>query len=157
MATFKFRSVGKTTQEQKIANDAIEPTPTIFGIKTPLRYGSKAIFAVTTSLDEQIGDNLKNLLQANHGERLILYDYGANLRPLVTEWSSQDDFDAQAVERIKTAISTYMPYVNPKQLISKIGNINTNGKVTSITLVVIYDVPQLKIVNKSVEVTLYVL
>lgn len=156
MATFKFRSSGETTEEVKVVKDATKPSVTIFGIKTPLRYGIDNLFEVTTDLAEQVGDNLKNLIQTNHGERLMITDYGANLRPLVTEWVSQDSFDAEAIKRIRSAIEKFMPYVSPKEFTSRVDRTRNTGKVAAIAILVTYDVPQLGLINKSIEVTLFV-
>ena len=53
----------------------------------------------------QVKDNLRNLLQTNWGERIGLYAFGANLNELVGELSSQEDFDSEAMLRIKSTIT----------------------------------------------------
>lgn len=156
MGQYSFRSVGKTSEQQKINNDAVATTPIMFGVKTPLREGINNIFDTTTSLVDQVGDNLRNLLQTNHGERLMLYDYGANLRPVVTEWVSEDDFDAEAIKRIKLAASKWMPYISLRDFSSSVDRSRNTGKIATVTILVTYDIPQLNTLNKAVEVTLFV-
>lgn len=153
---FKFRSSGETTEEVKIVRETTKISVTIFGIRTPLRIGIDHLFEVTTDLTEQIGDNLRNLLQTNHGERLVITDYGANLRPLVTEWVSQDSFDAEAIKRIRSAVEKFMPFVSPKDFISRVDRQQNTGKVAAVAILMTYDVPQLGLVNNSIEVTLFV-
>ncbi|HIE84355.1 MAG TPA: hypothetical protein EYQ00_11170 [Dehalococcoidia bacterium] len=57
----------------------------------------------------QLADNLRNLIQTNHGERLGLYDFGANLQPLLLDTGS--DFDSKAMARLSQAIGKYMPFI----------------------------------------------
>lgn len=156
MGTINFRSVGNTTEKQTEIDNAVVKTPTMFGIKTPLRIGTDDIFEVTTSLIDQIGDNLRNLLLTNHGERLMLYNYGANLRPLVMDWVSADDFDSGAVERIKSAVGLFMPFISLKNFVSSVDRSQNTGKLAAIEILVTYDVPPLEIKDKSVQITLYV-
>lgn len=156
MGNFNFKSVGKTTEQTTISSETVTSTPTLFGIKTPLRSDTKYIFAVTTSLKEQIADNFRNLLLTNWGERVVLKNYGANLRPLLTEYVSLNDFDSMAQNNISSAVSTWMPYIVLNNYLSSIDKIQTNGKVLAIKLIVSYDVPTLNIKDAIIEIILYV-
>lgn len=151
--TISFKSVGKT-QAQSVANQlVVSPTP--IGIKTPLRPGtSEGVFAMHYRLADQVHDNLRNLILTNWGERVGLYDLGANLRPLLSEYVSQDDFDTQAVERINGTVSKWMPYVSLETFESKVSK---NIKNTDITMTIVYSVPALNIVQKALEVTLRIM
>lgn len=155
MGAFSFKSSGKT-QEQKLV-EAINKTVVPIGIKTPLQFGDQeGIFAMHTSLVDQVHDNLRNLLMTNWGEHLGIYDFGANLRPLVAEFATQDDFDAQAVERINQAVSRWMPFVSLEDFLSEIDRTeNKNTGVIRIT--VTYTVPILKTGKRALQVTLYVI
>lgn len=155
MGAFSFKSSGKTQEQQLI--EAINKTVVPIGIKTPLRLGGQdGIFAMHTSLADQVHDNLRNLLLTNWGERLGLYDFGSNLRPLVADFASQDDFDAKAVERINQSVSRWMPYVSLDNFLSEVDR--TENKNTGvIRLTITYTVPALKTGPRAIQVTLYVL
>lgn len=155
MGNFNFKSSGETREQQFI--EQIVQTRTPFGIKTPLREGSEEIYEMTYSLSQQVKDNLRNLLLTNWGERLGLYDLGANLRPLLSEFVSLEDFDSSAIERIGNAIKRWMPYVTP---VGYSSIADTSGKETTntgvIRLTITYSVPTLNIKQDAIELTLYV-
>lgn len=153
MGSFNFKSSGKTTTQQQI--ELLIQSPTPVGIKTPLRLGtSEGIFAMNFNLADAVHDNLRNLLQTNWGERLGFYDFGANLRPLMSDFTTQDDFDAQAVERINGAVGRWMPYVSLDQFLSQTDRIdNKNTAVVKITIT--YSIPTLKVDKRVLQVTLY--
>jgi phage baseplate assembly protein W len=155
VAAINFRSVGRT-REQQIASTLVQ-SPTPIGIKTPLRPGgNNGIFDVHFALKDQVKDNLRNLLLTNWGERLGLYNFGANLRPLTTELVGQDSFDAQATERIKGAVDRWMPYVSLDTFESRIER--TDNKNTGIIVITIrYSIPAINAVDQSLEIVLYVI
>lgn len=155
MGAFSFKSSGKTQEQQLV--ETLNKTTIPIGIKTPLRLGDQdGIFAMHNSLSDQVHDNLRNLLQTNWGERLGLYNYGANLRPLVTEFATQDDFDAQAVQRISNAVSKWMPFVSLEDFLSEVDRIeNKNTGVIKVTIT--YSVPTLQTGKRALLVTLYVI
>lgn len=99
-------------------------------------------------------DNFRNLVLTNWGERLGLYDFGANLRPLTTELVSSDDFDAQAIERIAGAVQRWMPFITLETFESKIDRLN-NRNTAVIKITIIYNIPSLSVFQKALEVTLY--
>ena len=82
------------------------------GIATPLSLDeSNGTFVrMRYSLPDQIADNLRNLILTNHGERVGVYDFGANLRPLTLELE-QPIWEEEAMRRIIAAVSKYMPFV----------------------------------------------
>lgn len=151
--TISFRSVGKT-REERVAQSIIQ-SATPIGIKTPLRFGNQeGIFAMHYALVDQMHDNFRNLVLTNWGERLGLYDFGANLRPLTTELVSSDDFDAQAIERIAGAVQRWMPFITLETFESKIDRLN-NRNTAVIKITIIYNIPSLSVFQKALEVTLY--
>lgn len=155
MGSFNFKSSGKTQTQQLV--EALEKSPVPIGIKTPLKPGSQeGIFAMSFSLADQLNDNLRNLLMTNWGERLGFYDFGANLRELTSEFATQDDFDAQATQRISAAVTRWMPYITLEDFLSEVDRTeNKNTGVIRITIT--YSIPALEVSRRALQVTLYVL
>lgn len=155
MATYSFKSSGKTQDQKDI--ETVTKTVVPYGIKTPLQLGSsEGLLVMNYSLLDQFSDNLRNLLLTNWGERLGLYNYGANLKPLTTEFVSQEDFDNSAISRIKSAVSTWMPFVELEDFTSNVDRIN-NRKIGIIQISVTYRIPSLSPDKKAVQIVLYVI
>lgn len=155
MASYSFKSSGKTRENQDATSTT--PTPTPFGIKTPLQLGfNEGLLAMNYSLEDQFADNLRNLLLTNWGERLGLYDFGANLKPLTTEFVSQDDFDSEAINRIRSAVSKWMPFVDLENFSSTVDR-NENKNTAIIRVNITYNIPQLEVTNKGLQIVLYVI
>jgi phage baseplate assembly protein W len=156
MGTYSFKSSGVTTQTSPSNN--ITTTPPVIGILTPLSLGTTDLLTTTTDLATQMADNLRNLIQTNWGERLGLYNYGANLRPLLTNLVSQDDFDTQATVAIKNAVGRWMPYID---LVDFTSRFDQAGKLTKgiaqVTILISYNIPSLNVKNKKIKVTLVAL
>jgi len=154
MGTYAFKSSGVTQQTTPANNISVTPPP--IGIVTPLVLGTTDLLQTNTDMGQQMADNLRNLLQTNWGERLGLYNYGANLRPLLSDVVSQDDFDSRAMGAIKSAIQRWMPYV---VLIDFSSTFDRVGKVTKgiaqATITITYSIPSLNVSNKKIKVTLY--
>jgi len=154
--TINFKSVGNVGRQY--VSDIQFPTITPIGIKTPLRLGKKhGIFDMHTNLADTVHDNLRNLILTNYGERLGLYFFGANLRPLTTEFSVQNNFDSEAVIRIKTAVSNWMPFVNLIDYTSEVEKFTTGSSVALIKLTITYAVPSLGVNDKQLIINLHVL
>ena len=155
MGSYSFKSSGKTRQEQIV--ETITKSVIPIGIRTPLRLGEDGnVYAMNLMLVDQIHDNLRNMLMTNFGERLGLYDFGSNLRPLVSEFTTQDDFDAQAVERIQKSVARWMPFVSLEDFTSTVDH--TENKNTGIVRITItYSVPTLNSGKRTLQVTLYVM
>jgi len=158
-----FKSVGTQTGDP----DLLKPVESLpFGIKTPVQLGEgrSGIFQMHFNPIEQVEDNLKNLILTNSGERLGNYGYGANLRPLALELSSTDDFDSIAMQSISTAVKKHMPFVELSTFSSDFGgtdNAVPGGEqgvplsMTKINMIVKYSVPQLRIIDRSLGVSIY--
>lgn len=155
MGTFSFKSSGKT-QEQK-AIESLSQSSTPIGIKTPMRLSdTDGLLAMNFVLADQVGDNLRNLILTNWGERLGHYDFGANLRPLTTEFVSQNDFDSKAIERIRQTVGRWMPYIDLEDFASNVNRVqNKNTAVLDITIT--YNIPSLNVKGAKLQVTLYVI
>lgn len=153
MATYSFKSVGKT--QDKEAEETVNKSVIPYGIKTPLQLGTtEGILSMNYSLEEQFADNLRNLLLTNWGERVGLYQFGANLRPLTTEFVSQEDFDSEAISRIRTAVSRWMPFIDLDTFTSSIDRMeNKNTAVIKINIA--YNIPAINVNGKGLQIVLY--
>ncbi|TXH11515.1 MAG: hypothetical protein E6R04_02710 [Spirochaetes bacterium] len=157
MTLQSFKNVGIRefqTQNVKTTPQSVLP----IGIKTPVQFGGngEGLFAMHTNIQDVVHDNLRNLLLSNYGERLIHYDFGADLRPLVADFSSKENFDEEAKIRINTAVAKWMPFISLVGFDSRPEFID-NRYTGKIVLLVVYSVPQLGIVEKALEVLLYVI
>ena len=102
-----------------------------------------------TNIRKQISDNFRNLVNTNHGERLPLYNFGANLRDLASELGSEET-DFEAMRRIKATASIYMPYIELKEFESFVLR-KDNEHTAQIGIRVIYDVPSMNITGLGLE------
>jgi len=151
-----FQNVGYKVYETKTsANVDVLSTPV--GILTPLAIdeGGDTFFETTTSLQEVVKDNLRNLIQTNHGERLARYYFGANLKPLAIEYTSNENFDSEAMMRINTAVRDYMPYVNLEGYNSKATRA-VNQSVTQVEVIIQFSVPKINLFKCFIKAIIYV-
>lgn len=154
----------RTFKDVGVRNEVVRNNPLTanrsqlpIGIKTPLELvGGSNLFRVHTNIADQIEDNLRNLLLTNWGERLAIYNFGANLRPLLTDYSNKDDFDTEAMIRINTAISKWLPFVTPLGFES-FPDLEDNQFTGRIRLFLSYAVPRLNITEKGMELELFVI
>ena len=107
-------------------------------------------------LEDQLADNLRNLLQTNFGERVGLYDYGANLKPLTVNFSSQDSFDSEALNRISSAISRWMPFVEPLDYVSEVDR-SQKLNTALIRITISYNISSLNLEQRKIQIVLYVI
>lgn len=155
MASYNFKSAGKT--QEQIALEIIKSTKIPYGIKTPLLLGTtEGILLMNYNLEDQFADNLRNLLLTNWGERLGLFKFGANLKPLTTEFANLDDFDSQAIQRIKDAVEKWMPFVDLQNFSSQVDR-TENKNTAVIKLNISYNIPALRITNKGLQIVLNVI
>lgn len=155
MATLSFKSVGRTIKS--LQDESVDTKTFPIGIKTPLQISKTGgIFTMYSSLENQLADNLRNLLQTNFGERVGLYDYGANLRPLTVNFSSQDDFDGEALTRISGAISKWMPFIEPLDYVSEIDR-SQKLNTALIRITISYNIPSLNLEQRKIQTVLYVI
>lgn len=82
--------------------------------KYPLQYASEGAFACNTATIDAIADDLKVLLKTNWGERVIYYDFGANLRALI--FSHTTDLKQRVTDSITSAVEKWMPYVTVENI-----------------------------------------
>lgn len=152
--TYSFKSVGllqNVFEDQ--ATQTVRKVPV--GIKTPVRFDntSETLFAMNYDIGSQIKDNLKNLILTNSGERLMLTDFGANLRPLAFELSNED-VASEAIRRISATVSKYMPYVELDTFETRVED-SENGNAVGVVIRVGYSVPNAGVSNQFVESIIY--
>ena len=155
-STISFKASGKTREQALV--ETLQRAPVPIGIKTPLRPGTtEGVLAMHFNLADAAHDNLRNLILTNFGERLGLYDFGANLRPLTAEFVSQENFDSAAVERIRSAVLKWMPYIELEDYTAAIDKENSGGSISAFVLTITYNIPALQVKRRSLQVTLKVI
>lgn len=153
--SYSFNGVGqlKTTVDE-VNNQSIIVLP--IGIKTPISFAQtgNSLFDMSYDIGTQIGDNLKNLLLTNTGERLMMGDLGANLRDLAYDLSSEDVVN-EALQRIFSTVSKYMPFVDLQTFEPRIEK-SQEGIVLLSIIKIGYNVPPAGLFNQSIEISLVV-
>lgn len=151
-----FQNVGyKIYDQRKLINPETSLTPV--GILTPLAIDENGNTFFETSIDivDIVKDNLKNLIQTNHGERLGRYYFGANLKPLAIEYTSDQNFDSEAMMRINTAVRDYMPYINLEGYNSKASRA-LDQSVTQVEIIIQFSIPKINLYNGVIKAIIYV-
>jgi phage baseplate assembly protein W len=105
-------------------------------------------------LGDQISDNLRNLVMTNHGERVGIYDFGANLRALTLELSLPA-WEEEAMTRIKTSVSKYMPFVNLQTFDVVVGDQTTFG-LGRVAIRMSYTVSGLADRERAIEIIMHI-
>ncbi len=148
--TYSFKGAGQKLAESKEAQVKKFAGGPI-GIATPVRLSQKAgtLFEMHTSLEQQIRDNFRNMISTNHGERLMLSDFGANLKPLAFELGSEAS-DSAAISRISATTSKYMPYIT-LETFEPIRELSDDGSLSRVGVRVTYSVPSLGIGSSTVD------
>lgn len=152
---YDFQSVGESLESYRQSRRFGETVKVPIGIATPMELDhGNGLFVMHTDMGDQISDNLKNLILTNHGERLGHYDYGANLQELTMELGSEN-FDTEAIRRIKTTCSKYMPFVNLTTFETFKENEGSAGGISKVGVKITYSVPLAQSGLKQIEVILY--
>lgn len=152
MSEYSWKSSGVRYEDRPDLQELV--TPKAVGFKTPLRDGSErsGIFEMNYSVADQVADNFRNLVMTNYGERLGNPSFGANLRPLVTDYTSIDDFESAAMERIQTAVTNFLPAVELDTFVSKFIDDNDPGLLV-LELNIKYNIPKLNVLGRVLTVT----
>ena len=152
--TYSFKSVGESPQDVRERNSQASKSPPV-GIKTPLELGEgdDGLLKMSRKADEAIGDNLRNLILTNKGERLMDYNFGANLKELTFELG-QEDTDMEAVTRIRDAVSRYMSYVS-LETFEPFNNRSVENGIARVGVRITYRIPLINQTERKLEVTLY--
>lgn len=154
LKTYSFKSVGTPTElRKKLAKENVQFPP--IGIKTPVTLAEKGSNFLEMHYDfpDQIHDNLLNLILTNHGERLGLPDFGANLMELTFEMQDENA-QSEAMARINAAVQKYMPYISLETFTPIVDYFN-NRDVAKIGIQLGYTVPKLRTPMRNLEVILY--
>jgi phage baseplate assembly protein W len=151
-----FKDVGYKRYDTR-KTEFVEKTLLPIGIRTPMSFASdgNGLFNMTYEVPDQVEDNLRNLIQTNFGERLGRYDYGANLRELIFEYSNKSSFEDEVMVRINTAVARWMPFVNLESFDSAPINDSDDEVVSKIALQITYSVPRALVYNKKIEVVIF--
>ena len=119
VSKFKFKSVGVPVSQESRERTAIKNNAASaqIGIKTPVRNtGHTEIFDMHSDPREQLKDNLKNLILTNQGERLVSYQFGANLKDVLYDFSKVQDYQSLVGNQIRAAVEKYIPVINIDEL-----------------------------------------
>ena len=153
---FNFKSSGiRQTDRQFTPKSKIERS---IGIKTPMTLGDDIITMHTNPI-RQIADNFRNLIMTNHGERLGLFDFGANLNALAFEYGNAPNFEKIAGEAIIEAAGKYIPSITITDVIivdidkGEKNRVNELG-LAKITVRVEYVIPRLNSPKLAIEVSI---
>lgn len=155
---FNFKSSGiKTTSRVFKPKSEIKRS---VGIKTPLSEGDD-IFEMHNDPVKQLADNFRNLIMTNHGERLGMHDFGANLNGLVFEFSNAPNFESILSEAITEVTSRYIPAIAINSITTvsidetEKNNLNLLG-LTKTTVRIEYTIPKLNSPLLGIEVDVIV-
>ena len=153
--TYDFKSVGQLQSKfQQQQEDTVVKLP--IGILTPVSFDQTggSMFKMSVDLEDQIRDNLRNLVSTNHGERLMLNDFGANLKELAYDLTSEDVV-SEALIRISTAVSKYMPFVELETLEPTVIRSEDGNSVLN-KIKIGYSVPAVGAIDQVVEAVIVV-
>jgi len=153
--TYSFKSSGETL-ESRSARQSSKKNEIPIGIKTPMELGSGAdgVFKMNTNLMKQVEDNFRNMIQTNHGERLGLYDFGANLHELAFELGSNENFDEEAIQRISATTKKYMPFIDLLEF-EPIVERAENQHTARVGVRISYSIPKLNVEDRRIDVIIY--
>ena len=152
MAQRSFKNVGSTLKQIQSSAPVEQTFP--IGIKTPMSLNANGNpYTMNTSVESQIQDNLRNLLMTNWGERLGIYDYGANLRSLLSEMSNNTNIDNEVMRLINDAVSKFMPFISLETLDMKFLQSDRNSQA-KYQIIVNYSVPRINARNQNVKIIL---
>jgi len=111
---YDFASVGELTVDHKDLRKRTiqERQEHPVGIKVPMSFGndSDGLFEMHYELSDQLADNFRNMIMTNHGERIGLPDFGANLTELAFNIGTESA-DTEAIRRIRKTTTKYMPFI----------------------------------------------
>ena len=153
--SYSFRSVGTQNEQYRENRSRWDENEFPIGIKTPLELGvgGDGLLHMHKNLADQVHDNFRNLVLTNHGDRLGLYDFGANLQELTHELGSEVG-DNEAIARISRAAAKYAPFIQLRSF-EAFTDHRDNSHVAKVGIRITYSIPKLGIQDKALEVVLY--
>jgi len=154
---FNFKSSGVRTTDKRFQKKTTSSERPI-GIKTPLEPGDD-IFKMHTSPIRQLTDNFRNLIMTNNGERLGMFNFGANLNSVVFEYSNSPDFEQVVGEAIIQSTQKFMPMITITDISSVfIDEIEKNDAnsvgLAKVRIKIEYVIPKFKSPKLAIEVDL---
>ena len=155
---FKFKSSGVRTTDRRFVSKKTVDRP--IGIKTPLESGDD-IFKMHLSPVRQLTDNFRNLIMTNQGERLGMFDFGANLNSIVFEYSNSPNFEGLVGESIINSVQKYIPSIVVTNVTTAFvdetekNELNRLG-LTKVRIRVEYNIPKFRSPNLALEVDINV-
>tara|TARA_B100000287_G_C20649530_1_gene786350 strand:- start:622 stop:1113 length:492 start_codon:yes stop_codon:yes gene_type:complete len=154
---FNFKSSGtRATNRQYTKAPPSVDRP--IGIKTPLEEGDD-MFKMHTSPIRQLADNFRNLIMTNHGERLGIFNFGANLNSIVFEYSNSPNFEKVVSDAIINATQTFIPSITITDISAvfidetEVNDANRIG-LAKVRVKVEYVIPKFKSPKLALEVDL---
>ena len=154
---YNFSSVGELDESARLREERnnLNKNQIPVGIKVPIQLGedSDGLFKMFYSVEEAASNNFRNLLMTNHGERVGLYDFGANLHELAFELGTESG-DEEALRRIRRTTKKYMPFVELltfEPLIQREGN----EHVAKVGVRVGYRIGAISSKERLIEVVVY--
>ena len=156
---FNFKSSGFKQSDRRFKKKTVAKQRPI-GIKTPLEIDDD-IFKMHDNPIRQISDNFRNMILTNKGERLGRYDFGANLKSLVFEYSNNENFEEVLSSTILEETQKYFPEILIRDIVPVIldvnekNNLNTLG-LTKVKISITYTIPKFKSPNLGIEVDVIV-
>lgn len=155
---FKFKSSGFRRDDRRFVAKKTVDRP--IGFKTPLEFDDDA-FKMHVNPVRQLADNFRNLVMTNNGERLGMFNFGANLNSLLFEYSNNEDFESIVADAIIEATNKYIPSISIQNITTQ--SIDQNEKndlnrigLTKVRIRVDYTIPKFKSPNLALEVDLTV-
>lgn len=154
---YDFSSVGESKEDfdARRAKSSQDTAQFPIGIKVPVELGQSndGLLKMHTDIEKVLADNFRNMIMTNHGERLGLYDFGANLTELAFELGS-DDFDSEAIRRIRRTTQKYMPFIQLLTFEPLVDRIN-NKEVAKVGVRITYRVSAVSQKERVIEAIIY--
>ncbi len=155
-----FKSSGVRVGDRSLDPKSLSKKIPDIGIKTPLStFQGRQIFDMHDDPRAQLKDNLRNLILTNRGERLGLYNFGANLSELLFDFVALENIESEIAKRIETSVEIFFPgmvidEITAVELDRNEKNEVNNKAMVKIRLRILYSVPRARINNQALEVTL---
>ena len=155
---FKFKSSGFRRDDRRFVAKKTIDRPV--GIKTPLEVGSD-MFVTHSNPIKQLTDNFRNLIMTNHGERLGMFNFGANLKSLLYEYSNESNFESIISEAIVNVTSKHIPSITISGISATFVDTHEKNDLNRIGLAMVrikieYIIPRFKSPKLALEVDLAV-
>ena len=155
---FNFKSSGFRRDDRRFVAKKTVARP--IGLRTPLESGDD-IFKMHVDPVKQLSDNFRNLILTNHGERLGMFDYGANLNSILYEYSTSPDFVNIVSNAIVDATNRFIPSISIDDIAATFVDENEKNDLnrvglTKVRLRISYTVPRFKSRKLGLEVDLVV-